>query len=363
MLPTVTSDTTRTFQITAKYPTCPDVVRNITFRVEPLPNVDLGFDTIQKCFYTPLYITAHVKPSWFTQYDYLWNANDFIDVTTSPIITFTGPKDTTLIVTVKTPLGCIGTDSVRINVYEGSFGSVTPSDTAVCPHNPVTMAAAGGISYLWRPSIYLSDSTSATVTANPQTTTSYTLYVTDKNGCVDTLPVSLAVYADALLSLPDSASIYPGDSYQLDPNGNALYFSWFPTVGLTSPSISNPVATPSVNTRYYVTGTTEAGCQATDSIYILVHEESALGMANAFTPGVAPNPEFKVSHMGIASLKSFRIYNRWGTKVFETSDINKGWNGQFNGESQPMGVYIYTVEATTNKGKAFTKQGNVTLLR
>ena len=95
----------------------------------------------------------------------------------------------------------------------------------------------------------------------------------------------------------------------------------------------------------------------------MVHEESVLDMANAFTPGVETNPEFKVSRRGIASLKSFRIYNRWGTKVFETSDINKGWNGQFNGEPQPMDVYIYTVEAVTNKGKSFVKKGNVTLLR
>jgi len=363
MLPTVKADTTRTFQITAKYPTCPDVVRNITFRVEPLPNVDLGFDSIQKCFYNPLYITAHVKPEWFTLYSYLWNANEFIDVTTSPIITFTGPSDTTLIVKVSTPLGCTGTDSVRVSVYAGRFGAVTPSDTAVCPHNPVTMTASGGVSYLWRPSMYLSDSTTSTVTANPATNTDYTLYVTDKNGCVDTLPVSLQVYSEALVSLPDSAEIYPGDSYQLDPGGNALYFSWFPSVGLSNPNIANPVATPSVNTRYYVTGTTEAGCQASDTIFIMVHEETELGMPNAFTPGVPPNPEFKVSHKGIATLKSFRVYNRWGTKVFETTDIDKGWNGQFNGEAQPMGVYIYTVEGTTNKGNPFVKQGNVTLVR
>jgi gliding motility-associated-like protein len=88
-----------------------------------------------------------------------------------------------------------------------------------------------------------------------------------------------------------------------------------------------------------------------------------LDVANAFTPGVAPNPEFNVSHLGIASLKSFRIYNRWGAKVFETNDIHKGWNGQFNGEDQPMGVYVYTVEAINNKGKSFVKNGNVTLLR
>ncbi len=358
-----TADTTRTFQVTARYPNCPDIVRNVTVRVEPLPNVDIGVDTFQKCFYTPLYITAHVKPEWFTKYAFMWNANEFIDVLSSPIITFTGPRDTTLIVTVTTPLGCTGVDSTRVQVYQGRFGAVTPSDTAVCPRNPVTMSASGGVSYLWRPAVYLSDSTTSVVTANPVTTTDYTLYVTDKNGCVDTLPVSLQVYAEALVSLPDSAILYPGQSFQLDPGGNGLYFSWFPTVGLNNPGIANPVATPSVNTRYYVTGTTESGCVASDSVYILVHEESQIDMANAFTPGVMPNPEFKVSHNGIASLKSFRIFNRWGTKVFETSDIDKGWNGQFNGEAQPMGVYIYTVEAVSNKGTSFVKQGNVTLIR
>ena len=144
-------------------------------------------------------------------------------------------------------------------------------------------------------------------------------------------------------------------------------FAWhilFHQAGLSpNASVSNPIASPSVNTRYYVTGTTEAGCKASDSVYILVREESAIGMANAFSPGSAPNAEFKVSHLGTATLKSFRIYNRWGTKVFETSDINKGWDGTFAGEPQPMGVYIYTVEAMSNTGKAFVKQGNVTLMR
>ena len=95
----------------------------------------------------------------------------------------------------------------------------------------------------------------------------------------------------------------------------------------------------------------------------MVVEETPMNMPNAFTPGVQPNPEFKLSHKGVASLKSFRIYNRWGTKVFETTDINEGWDGQFNGQPQPMGVYIYTIEAKTNKGNDFVKQGNVTLIR
>ncbi len=360
--PTVQPDTSTTYTVTMKFPGCPDVTRSMNVRVEPIPQVDLGPDTVAKCLYIPLYLTANVQPTWFANYTYKWTANTDLDNTTTSLVRFVGMQDTTLSVEVRTPLGCKGTDKVRVQVYAGNFATVTPSDTAVCPRNPVSMHATGGVSYQWVPSTYLSDSTSANVVSNPITTTDYTLYATDKNGCMDTLSVHLQVFSEALVSLPDSAELFPGGSYQLNPGGNALYFSWFPTVGLSNPGISNPVASPTVNTRYFVTGTTEAGCVATDSIYILVHQESALAMPNAFSPG-GPNGNFKVAHAGIASLKSFRIYNRWGTKVFETKDINEGWNGTFNGEAQPMGVYIYTVEAVDNNGKPFVKNGNVTLIR
>lgn len=80
-------------------------------------------------------------------------------------------------------------------------------------------------------------------------------------------------------------------------------------------------------------------------------------------PVLEPNGVFKVSHLGTATLRYFRIYNRWGVKLFETNSISQGWDGTFNGTPQPMGVYIYTVEAQSNTGTIFTKQGNVTLIR
>lgn len=363
-LPSIQPDTSITYTVTMRFPGCPDVTRNLNVRVEPNPRVNLGPDTMDKCLYSPLYVTANVQPSWFTNYSYRWNANTNLDNEVSSLVRFTGQKDTTLIVTVKTPLGCTGVDSVRINVYAGDFASVTPSDTAVCPRNPVTMTATGGLTYQWVPSTYLNDSTGSIVTSNPITTTDYILYATDKNGCIDTLDIHLQVFSEALVSLPDSAELFPGDSYHLQPTGNALYFNWgATTVGLSNPFIADPIATPTVNTRYTVTATTEAGCVATDSIYILVHQSSAISMPNAFSPGPGPNGLFKVAHAGVASLKSFRVYNRWGVKVYESKDINEGWNGTFNGQSQPMGVYIYTVEAINNEGKPFVQNGNVTLIR
>jgi len=165
-----------------------------------------------------------------------------------------------------------------------------------------------------------------------------------------------------MISLPDSVSLYPEESYQMDPQGNCTYFQWFPPSGLSADNISNPIAQPDVRTRYFVTGTTEYGCTVQDSIDILVWE-TLLDMPNAFVPGNGQNNLFKPVRRGIAKLNSFTIYNRWGNKVYESTDIEQGWDGTYNGTPQPLGVYIYIIDAVKDNGAPFKQQGNVTLIR
>jgi gliding motility-associated-like protein len=101
-----------------------------------------------------------------------------------------------------------------------------------------------------------------------------------------------------------------------------------------------------------------------DSVYFSFSKENLYGVPNAFTPGSGVNNEFKLQARGIAQLNYFRIYNRWGNLLFETKDLNIGWDGSFNGAPQPMGVYIYEIQAVSSvTGKLFNKRGNVTLLR
>jgi gliding motility-associated-like protein len=92
-----------------------------------------------------------------------------------------------------------------------------------------------------------------------------------------------------------------------------------------------------------------------------VSADSEVEFPNAFTPG--HNSKLKVLHLGEARLKSFVIFNRWGQKMFETNNIAEGWDGTYNGEPQPIGVYIYTIEAESFTGRKINRQGNVTLIR
>ncbi len=265
---------------------------------------------------------------------------------------------------VSTPAGCSDSDEVELSVYPADFLFV-PNDTAICPGDTISLAMTvkGSGNFYWLPDFNISSVSSMQPRIWPVADQQYMVFGVDSFGCLDTGKVMVTVRPRAVIDMPDSVTIYPGESYRMDPGGNCLYYTWFPPLGLSSADISNPTVNPKVNTRYIVHGRTEAGCTVTDSMDVLVMNDRYLGLPNAFTPGRRANGSLKIVRRGMANLKSFAVYNRWGTKVFETSDINEGWDGTFNGEMQPMGVYIYTIVAVTPSGKTENKQGNVTLIR
>jgi gliding motility-associated-like protein len=84
---------------------------------------------------------------------------------------------------------------------------------------------------------------------------------------------------------------------------------------------------------------------------------------NAFTPnGDGMNDTFGVAGAAMGDF-SLKIYNRWGEKVFDTTNPNHRWNGVVNDETAPSGVYVYKVMAKGLEGGRLQKKGNVTLVR
>ena len=96
---------------------------------------------------------------------------------------------------------------------------------------------------------------------------------------------------------------------------------------------------------------------------LYVNLDSYIDVPNAFVPGKGPSSYLRPVRRGNVTLKNFAVYNRWGGKMFETTDPDAGWDGKYNDLPQPMGVYVYIAEAVTPTGRVFYKQGNVTLIR
>jgi gliding motility-associated-like protein len=86
-------------------------------------------------------------------------------------------------------------------------------------------------------------------------------------------------------------------------------------------------------------------------------------VANAFTPnGDGKNDIVYVHNDNIKTLK-FYIYDQWGNMLFQSQSPQKGWDGTYKGKLQPVGVYVYYLEAIMNDGQPVTKKGTITLLR
>ncbi|MCB9046419.1 MAG: gliding motility-associated C-terminal domain-containing protein [Chitinophagales bacterium] len=342
-----------------------DTSAEFVINVQPNPTVSVD-DDASMCYGDTMQLTAVVSPDSYHDYIYSWAPGEALDFTdrTNPIFSAITEGTTTLKFIAKTPAGCSDSDEVSLNVFSATF-LFLPNDTAICPGDTISidMNVASGTKFYWLPDFNISSVSSMQPRIWPVADQQYSVYGVDSLGCLDTAHISITVRPRAVIDMPDSITIYPGESYQMDPGGNCLYYTWFPPLGLNNADISNPSVSPKVNTRYIVHGRTEAGCMVTDSLDVIVNNDSYLTMPNAFTPGKRTNGTLKIVRRGIADLKSFAVYNRWGAKVFETKDINEGWDGTYNGEIQPMGVYLYTIEAVTPSGQTFRKQGNVTLIR
>lgn len=360
---TLNAQTSGYYTLTASYPGCTSMPDSFYVEVQPVPLVNIGPDKVI-CTYDTIQMFGGVLPAAYPNYTYDWTPGSGLSDSTVKSPVFTGDASVTaLSLKVTTPIGCQGSDTMSVIVFAGDFMSVMPEDTGACPPAKIQLAATGAHSYDWSPAYGLNATDIANPVASPVSSTLYTLIGTrnySNHACYDTQMVNVKVYPSATINLPESVQIWPGESYQIDPGGNCLYFQWFPPSGLSADNISNPVAQPEVRTRYFVTASTEEGCIIKDSIDILVNAESVLEVPNAFSPTTG---DFKILKRGIANLKYFRIFNRWGNKVFETTNIDKGWNGRFNEKEQPVGVYIYSIEATTSTGKPFRKDGNLTLVR
>ncbi len=357
--PTIKVNETTLFSLTGRYKTCPDTTVLFKIEVQKIPKLTVSPDK-DVCQWTEVALESGVTP-FRNDYQYRWTpATPNLTAPTGPNTSLVADTSVTYQLYVQTPIGCSDSAKVHINVFPGGFGAAA-SDTGYCPGSEAPLWASGGVSYTWTPADGLSDATSAAPVATPQTSTDYTVLIKDIHNCLDTEKVSVRVYPQATINMPDSITIYSGEQYHLEPGTNASYFKWFPPSGLSGVNIADPIVSPAVRTRYFVTATTETGCIVLDSIDVLVNE-TVIDMPNAFAPS-GTNNLFKPAKRGIARLKEFAVFNRWGNKVYSSSNIEEGWDGTFNGQPQPMGVYVYSIEAVTDKGVPFVKKGNVTLLR
>lgn len=196
----------------------------------------------------------------------------------------------------------------------------------------------------------------------------YTLRVVDTIGCEYMTVFTINPPANPLgnsMSKIDLACHGKGNEGSATANafgGQAPYvYEWS-----TSPVQNTPVASVLYYGWYHLLIVDANGCEYKDSVYV---EEGpccdVTFIPNAFSPnGDNNNDEFKVFTTAGIELLQLEIYDRWGQRLWSTSDYKRGWDGKVEGKEAPVSTYFYVFKyLCTRDGKSYIKKGDVTLIR
>jgi gliding motility-associated-like protein len=195
-------------------------------------------------------------------------------------------------------------------------------------------------------------------TLSISSTGDYYVTVTDNNGCIgsDTTTVSNLQPGPGNF-LPRDTSICNYGDLTLIPKIRYKSYSWSNSSTTANLTIKQPGL-------YWLEVKDDNNCIGKDTITVLPKQcITGFYMPNGFTPNSdGKNDVFKPLIFGDVNTYRFTIYNRWGQIVFESTQLNKGWDGTLKGK-QNGNVFIWTCGYQLEGGKQELKKGTVVLVK
>ncbi|NVN95175.1 MAG: gliding motility-associated C-terminal domain-containing protein [Bacteroidetes bacterium] len=234
--------------------------------------------------------------------------------------------------------------------------TLSVNNPTICSRNSVVLTAVPSLpggTYNW----IQSGAHTASITVSPLTTTTYNILYNIVGCIVKDSSTVIVKPTPVLIVDASSLTIIAEDSVVVTAKGGLSYV--WNTGSITDTIIMYPMQ----DTVYCVTASNNNGCFDAKCLKIDVIGASTLYIPNTFTPNNdGKNDLFFVSSTNI---KSFHIliFNRWGNLLFETNDVNVGWDGKFNGDYVPDGIYTYSLLAIGDDGVYYRRLGTITVLR
>lgn len=278
-------------------------------------------------------------------------------------------------ITIVSPDGCIKIDTIDVDIIQAFPPSVTGfADSAICAGDSLQLDASLGnvnpnVVYSWTPDSTLSDGSIQNPWASPTVPGMYIVTATDTNsGCSDSDTIWVDIYPDptVLFSASPSVGVAPLDvSFINQSDANTNIFDWtFVGGNPDSSNLTDPNVTYDTPGTYPVslTAVNIYGCVGSFYGTVIVEEPIPpymLEIPNVFSPnGDFINDEFELLYEGVKEFHG-EIYNRWGKKVYEWTDVSAHWSG----DDYSAGTYFYIIKTTSEAGDAYEYNGHVTLVR
>ena len=316
------------------------------------PQAAFGVSTLNACAGNIQFVdsTSNAPNTWS------WSFGDGGTSTTQhPFHNYAASGTYTVNMWVSSPNGQDSvTQSITINVLPTPVADAGP-DSTYCTGDTIVLIGSGGISYQWSPSGAFSDPAIANPTIVVSQTNSYTLTITDLNGCTatDTVLVTASPIPNTWAG-SDQFIAFVGDSAQLSGYGGVSY-SWTPATGLSCINCQNPKAAPAVTTTYTLTAFNAAGCSRTDNVVVFVNivsTEPGIDLGISVLMDAFPNPakdKFTVSlylpEAGLAEIEMISIDGKQ-IRSIASGEYPKGKSAfSIQTDNLAKGIYLIRLKA------------------
>jgi gliding motility-associated-like protein len=319
---------------------CGAVTGTIQIAAKSPPAANIGNDT---SFCQGKFITLQSSPQ-SPDVTYLWSNG----AVTPSIVTAGGGA-----FWLQTTNTCGSTGDTVVVTMNPRPVSLLDKDSLLCYGTTRILDPGKGFtSYIWNDG----QSGETRSVANPG---KYWVQIIDSNGCItqDTAIITAVAPLPAGF-LPPDTSLCSYEDLILKTTISFAAYEW--STGDAGPSID--ATTPGL---YWLKATDQNGCTGTDSI-VIGAKECPFGffMPSAFTPNIGgKNNLCHPLLFGRTGKFHFTIYNRWGQKVFETSDYTGGWDGNINGGPAAAGAYVWTCYYQLGDSADKFAKGTVILIR
>lgn len=345
---------------------CSDtVLHTITIQPKPVINATAASQVICLGKSTTLSASGGIT--------YQWSPALNLSNPQAPDPTATPGVNTTYQVTVTDANGCVNKDDVSIRVAQPFRIQATP-DTVLCLGYVLPLWVRGADHYVWTgEGLDAANISSPHATIKTQGFYTYAVTGYDADGCFthDTSLI-VSVHPAPFVNAGPDLTRMTGLPVPLGAQGSGdiTKWTWSPPDNLDCTTCPRPMASPNLSTKYKVEVENRYGCKATDEVSVMVIcDRGAVFLPTGFTPnrdGV--NEWFYPKGRGIKEVASLRIYDRWGSLVFERNHFQMniataGWDGTWKNSIAPMGNYVYAIEAVCENGSTFLFRGTVTLIK
>ena len=268
--------------------------------------------------------------------------------------------------------GCVANDSIIVNNFAISVTYAKTIDVCkgVGKQISVTNNTPDVLTATWTPSTLIDGSNTVlnpTIKADADGTLGVKL--TNQYGCTLSDNIALKSHEVVASATISESIIYTNDQVTLNaqPTGTGYTYTWTPATDITNPTGATTTANPKQNTTFVVQVTDQFGCKDTASVPVNVLQPECAApfvfVPTAFSPnGDGINDKIYVRGEYLKSVE-FAIYNRWGERVFYTTNQEQGWDGTFNGSPVAPDVYGYYVNGICKQGETFFVKGNITVIR